>query len=279
MPLPKLPKRQADTHKGDYGKVLLIAGSSGMCGAAALASDGAYRGGAGLVTVACPSTLVPILSIKQTCAVVRPLPDTGDGSLAAEAALAVMGLATSASVLAIGPGLGVNPKTQEAIRQIVTAATLPMVIDADGLNAFATTPDLLSRGRIPRVLTPHRGELARLTRGSVRKDREAWAREAAERFHAIVVLKGHQTIVTDGSKSFFNRTGNPGMATGGSGDVLTGLIAAFIGQGLPPYDAACMGVHVHGHAGDIAARKLGEVSLMATDILHYLPEAVRKVSE
>ncbi|MCI0583480.1 MAG: NAD(P)H-hydrate dehydratase [Chloroflexi bacterium] len=276
MALSKLPRRAPDTHKGDYGRILIVAGSTGMCGAAALASDGAYRSGAGLVYLACPATLVPILSVKQTCAVVRPLPDTGEGFLSADASLAITGLAAGCSAVAIGPGLGLHPKTQEAVRQAVTAATLPLVIDADGLNAFAQTPELLAKGRVPRVLTPHRGELARLTPGAVRKDRESWAGEAASRFHSVVVLKGHQTIVADGSRSFVNKTGNPGMATGGSGDVLTGMIAALIGQGMSPYEAACLAVHLHGLAGDLAAKRCGQMSMMATDILDALPEAFKK---
>ena len=245
-----------------------------MCGAAALTSEGAYRAGAGLVTLACPSTLVPVLSTKQTCAVVRPLPDTGDGHLGAGAWRVIDELAQKCDVIAIGPGLGSNPQAREEVRMLVPTSSIPLVIDADGLNAFTDEPELLARGDAARILTPHPGELERLVPEV--ENREAWAREAAGRFHALVVLKGHHTIVTDGARTYVNKTGNPGMATGGSGDVLTGIIAALLGQKLEPYDAACLGVYIHGLAGDLAARELGEISMMATDLLDYLPMAFKK---
>lgn len=277
--LPRLPKRKFDAHKGDFGRILIVAGSAGMCGAAVLASNSAYRAGAGLVTLGVPETLVPVVGSLQTCAVIRGLPDSGGGALGNGTAQAVRELSEEVDVIAIGPGLGRHAETGEEARLSIATVDRPLVIDADALNAFVDHPELLGRGAAPRIFTPHPGELARLTGGQVRQDREAWAREAAKRFLGIVVLKGHRTVVTDGAETFLNRTGNPGMATGGTGDVLTGVIAALIGQGLSPWDAARLGVHLHGLAGDLAARKFGQVSLMATDLLEFLPAAIRKESK
>jgi len=178
----------------------------------------------------------------------------------------------------IGPGLSHAPMIAGIIREVVGALEIPMVLDADGLNAFEAFPELLARGHAPRVITPHPGEAARLLKSlpsEIQEKRAETAQELAERFLSVAVLKGHRTIVTDGKKSYVNKTGNPGMATGGTGDVLSGVIGALIGQKLSPYDAACLGVRLHGKAGDIAARKLGQVSLMATDVLAALPDAFR----
>jgi NAD(P)H-hydrate epimerase len=277
--LPRLPKRKPDTNKGDYGKVLVVAGSTGMVGAAVLCSEGAYRSGAGLVYIAVPASLVPIVSARQTCAVVRALPDTGGGLLAVAARERIAELAEGCDVVAMGPGLGLDPQTVEVVRETVTSVNKPLVLDADALNAFAEHPDLLARGAAPRVLTPHPGELARLIGRSIaeiQKERETIAKESAARFLGVLVLKGHRTIVTDGGRVYVNTTGNPGMATGGSGDVLAGMIAALVGQGLSPFDAARLAVYLHGMAGDIAAREVGPISLMATDLLTALPAAFRK---
>jgi NAD(P)H-hydrate epimerase len=266
-----LPRRKADTHKGDYGRVLIVAGSPGMAGAATLAGEAAYRSGAGLVTLACPSRVADVLSIKQTCAVVRPF-DEKDG------AETIMEYAAGCDVAVIGPGLSTAPGISAAVREVVNRLEIPFVLDADGLNAFESSTDLLTHGKAPRVLTPHPGEATRLTGltiDEIQASRESVARGMAKRFLAVTVLKGHRTIVTDGSRICVNRTGNPGMATGGSGDVLAGMIGALIGQKIAPYDAACLAVRLHGKAGDLAAREVGEVSLMATDILAALPRAFR----
>jgi NAD(P)H-hydrate epimerase len=268
----RLPKRKADSHKGDYGRVLVVAGSRGMAGAATLAAEAAYRSGAGLVYIACPSSLVDVMSIKQTCAVVWPFEEgTGVAQL--------LEYAHRCDVAVIGPGLSQAPKISEIVREVVGALEIPMVLDADGLNAFEAFPELLGRGSAPRVITPHPGEAARLLKSlpsDIQQNRAATAKELADRFLSVAVLKGHRTIITDGKQSTVNKTGNPGMATGGTGDVLAGMIGALIGQKLSPYDAACLGVHLHGKAGDIAARKWGQVSMMATDLLAALPEAFRK---
>lgn len=268
----RLSKRKPDSHKGDYGRVLIVAGSRGMAGAATLASEAAYRAGAGLVYLCCPSTLADILSIKQTCAVVWPFEER-------TAAAQILEYAQSCDVAVIGPGLSQAPAVAEAVREVVGAVEIPLVIDADGLNAFEAFPELLGRGHAPRVLTPHPGEAARLLKSlptDIQADRAAAAKELAERFLSVAVLKGHRTVVTDGKQVYVNKTGNPGMATGGSGDVLSGVIGALIGQKLTPFDAACLSVQLHGKAGDLAARKVGQVSLMATDLLAALPDAFRR---
>jgi NAD(P)H-hydrate epimerase len=267
-----LPKRKPDTHKGDYGRVLVVAGSPGMAGAAVLAGEAAYRSGAGLVYLAGPARVADILSIKQTCAVVLPFED-------ARAAEQILEYAARCTAAVIGPGLSQAAPIADAVREVVTRIEIPFVLDADGLNAFESAPEILTHGKAPRILTPHPGEASRLVKRPVpeiQADREAAAREMARRFLAVTVLKGHRTVVTDGKKTFVNRTGNPGMATGGSGDVLAGMIGALLGQGLPPYDAACLGVELHGRAGDQAARAMGQVSMMATDILDALPRVFRR---
>lgn len=266
-----LPPRRPDTHKGDYGTVLVVAGSPGMTGAAYLAAEAAYRAGAGLVVVACPQRVADILSIKHTCGIVRPFGRRGAvGQVLREAA--------RSTAAVIGPGLSHDPAAVRLVRKLASRLEIPFVLDADGLNAFHGRPALLARASAPRILTPHPGEAARLlgtTARDVQADREGAARELVRRFGGVAVLKGHRTLVTDGRRLFRNRTGNPGMATGGSGDVLAGVLGALLGQKLPPFEAACLGVEVHGRAGDLGSRDLGEVSLMATDLLAYLPYAFR----
>ena len=260
--LPPLPKRSPDANKGDCGRILVIAGSRGMAGAAVLTANGAYRGGAGLVTLAVPENIVDTVAALQVCGVVRALPAKIDE--------------LDADVLAVGPGLGADPATVAFVRKIVAGEKRPIVLDADGLNAFAGEPDLLAGSGPPRILTPHPGELGRLTGATpaaINRARRRAAEAAAKRFKSIVVLKGRGTIVTDGKRTEVNDTGNAGMATGGTGDVLTGLIAALVGQGMKPFEAARLGVHLHGRAGDLAAEKLGLHSIMATDLLDFLPAA------
>ncbi|HTF57562.1 MAG TPA: NAD(P)H-hydrate dehydratase [Planctomycetota bacterium] len=260
--LPKLPRRRPDAHKGDCGRVVIVAGSRGMAGAAVLASQAAYRGGAGLVTLVVPENVVDTIAALQVCAIVRAQPVNLDE--------------LEADVLAVGPGLGTAPATVAEVRRIVAATKRPLVLDADGLNAFAGEPGLLAASGPPRILTPHPGELARLTDSTpaaINRARRRAAETAAKRFKSIVVLKGRGTVITDGKRTEVNATGNAGMATGGAGDVLTGLIAALVGQGMKPWEAARLGVHLHGLAGDLAAQKLGERSLMATDLLDFLPAA------
>lgn len=275
--IPRLPRRRRESHKGDYGRVLVLAGSRGMVGAAALAGDAALRSGAGLVTIGTPASVYPILAGKVTCCTTRPLPETAAQTLSSRGARQIEELAEGFDVVALGPGLGRHPGTTRLVHRLASTLCKPVVMDADALNALAEKPAVLKRAPAPRILTPHPGEMARLLRGrALPRSREA-QREIAGQFAArhgvILVLKGHRSIITDGERVCINPTGNPGMATGGTGDVLTGAIAGILGQGLDPFEATVLANYMHGLAGDLAARELGEVSLMASDVLGYLPGA------
>jgi NAD(P)H-hydrate epimerase len=276
--LPGLPPRPADSHKGTFGRVLIVAGSRGMSGAAVLCGGAALRGGAGLVYVAVPVEVQPLVAGANPCYLTAALPQDEDGQLSDRAEADLLTLAASKDVVALGPGLGQGPALTALVASVVGRVQAPLLLDADGLNALAPQPERL-RGRPgPTILTPHPGEFARLLGTDVAavqgRRQELAARFAAE--HGVVlVLKGHRTVVTDGRRLYHNTTGNPGLATGGTGDVLTGLIAALLGQGLEPFAAAQLGVHLHGLAGDLARDELGEVSLIASDLLHYLPRAIR----
>lgn len=272
-----LPARVADSHKGDYGRVLIVAGSPGKSGAARLSALGALRSGAGLVTVATPR------SCQHTVAALAPeymtegLPETPDGSIDGEALDRVLGVACD--VVAAGPGLGTGAGTSSVVHGLVERASVPLVLDADALNVFASDPDRL-RGRpdAPIVVTPHPGEMARLTGTSasqVQADRIGTARSFATSHAVFVVLKGAQTIVAaPNGRVTINPTGNPGMATGGTGDVLTGMIAAWLAQLGDPERACGLAVYLHGLAGDLAAGAVGEVSLIATDLVGQLGPAI-----
>jgi len=272
-----LVPRASDTHKGTYGRVLVVAGSPGTAGAAVLSARGALRGGAGLVTVASPSSVYPIVAGQITEALVRPLTCAAEGGgIGLNAVEEVLELVGSTDVLAIGPGVGTSSETAEAVRQIISQAGVPTVIDADGLNALVGNLDRISESAEPRILTPHPGEMARLlgcSTGDVQGDRLASARRLAAETGALVVLKGHRTVLAQPvGPLVVNPTGNPGMATGGSGDVLTGLVAAFLAQRMEPAAAAELGVFIHGAAGDLAADELGEVALIAGDLVDLLPD-------
>lgn len=275
-----LPKRKADGHKGDYGHVFVIAGSTGMTGAAYLAAEAAVLSGAGLVTCGIPKSLNPIMAVKLTEAMTLPLEDGGLGAFTLPAFARIFDFSKKADVVALGPGISQGPEIEALVKKILIAVDRPIVLDADGINAIAREPQALLARRSPTVITPHAGELGRLLKKdakSIQKQRKEAAIETACRFKVITVLKGHGTVVADPKKNLYvNATGNPGMASGGCGDVLTGIIAAFIGQGLSPFDAAKFGVYVHGAAGDLAAEEKGELSLRATDILEKLPEVLRR---
>lgn len=281
IPVPKLPPRAADAHKGTFGRVLVIAGSRGMSGAAVLAGSAALRGGAGLVEVASPLEVVPIVAAGNPCYLTAGCEHDAHGRLAASTADVLVGLAGWANVVAVGPGLGQSEVMPGLVTALIDRAGKPLVIDADGLNALAKIPVDTWRGRRhPVVLTPHPGEFARLTgrpTAEVRDRRQELAVEYAATQQVVLLLKGHETLVTDGRRLYRNTTGNPGMATGGTGDVLSGLIAALIGQGLPAFEAAVLGAWAHGRAGDLAAGQLGQAGLVATDLLTYLPAALREV--
>jgi ADP-dependent NAD(P)H-hydrate dehydratase len=274
--VPTLPPRAPDSHKGDFGRVLLVAGSRGMSGAAILCGSAALRGGAGLVRVAVAADILPIVAAGNPCYMTAPLSCDGQGRLAAEAEAEVLRLA--ADVVAAGPGLGQSPAVSAVVRALLGRFAGPLVLDADALNVLAGQTEALRGRTVPPVLTPHPGEFARLLGRKVSAD-PAERRHLATQFAAehgiVLVLKGHGTVVTDGRRVTVNTTGNPGMATGGSGDILTGLIAALLGQRLEPFAAAQLGTHLHGLAGDLARDELGEASLIATDLIAYLPRAMR----
>ena len=274
--IPYLPPRAADANKGTFGRVVVAAGSRGMSGAAVLCASAALRGGAGLVRLAVPAGVLPLVAVANPCYLTEPLPDEADGRLADAAAGPLAELVRDSTAAALGPGLGRGHPIAGVLRAVLGMSATPLVLDADALNVLAIHPELLPRAGGPVVLTPHPGEFARMLGtevAAVQADREGLAvRFAAER-RAVVVLKGHRTVVTDGDRVAVNATGNPGMATGGTGDVLAGLTAALLAQGLAPFEAARLAVHLHGLAGDLARDELGEVSLIASDLLDYLPRA------
>ncbi len=276
-----LPARPPDSHKNDFGHVLVIGGSRGMMGAPRLAALGALRGGAGLVTLGVPESLEPIAAGGPWEAMTFPLPEhRGRLSDRAVSVLKLFLRPRRVTCVALGPGLGVRKETAGFVRGYLRSVDVPTVLDADGLNALALLGP--SPAEAPLILTPHPGEMARLLRTStesVQKDRRSAVREAARRFHAVVVLKGHGTLVSDGDKIWQNSTGNPGMAAGGMGDVLAGLIAALFAQ-VTAQDAperlwrsAVLGVYLHGKAGDLACKETGQRSLLATDVAVALPQA------
>ncbi|WP_425060255.1 Bifunctional NAD(P)H-hydrate repair enzyme Nnr [Sporomusa carbonis] len=272
-----LPCRSPAAHKGMNGRLAVVAGSRGLSGAAAMTAEGALRAGAGLVTLAAPASLQDILAVKLTEVMTKPLPETATGGISQEAVPDIAGLSAASDVLAIGPGLGRHEETAAAVRAVIAAADCPLVIDADALNALVGYTDILSECNALPVLTPHPGEMARLTGLSsqaVNADRINIARQAAAEWGSIVVLKGARTVVAfpDG-EVYINTTGNAGMATGGTGDALTGIIAGLIAQGLSSHDAAVAGVYIHGLAGDVAAQA-GMVGMTATDLIKAVPAAL-----
>jgi NAD(P)H-hydrate epimerase len=279
-----MPPRPADSHKGRFGTVLVIAGSRGMAGAAALAGASALRSGAGLVRVASAAEVQPTVASFEPSYMTYPLPCDDQGMIRNEASQPILSrMADAASVIAIGPGLGQSDDTRALLRWLIESTKPPLVIDADGLNVLAGQMHLLDGLERPVVLTPHPGEFARLaetTVARVQADRVEQAAELARRGEGlVVVLKGAGTVVTDGRRAYVNNTGNPGMATGGAGDVLTGVIAALVGQGLGAFAGAQLGVFIHGLAGDIARDQNGVVGMIAGDIVDALPDAFYHASQ
>jgi ADP-dependent NAD(P)H-hydrate dehydratase len=278
--LPLLPPRPPDSHKGTFGRVLVIAGSRGMSGAAILCGLGALRGGAGLVQVASPQEVQPIVAQANPCYLTAALPQDDAGRLSVRALDNIRELASLATVVAIGPGLGQSAALEFLLTRLLNELARPLVLDADALNNLAQLGSSVLRSTSAvRILTPHPGEFARLLGVStavVQTQREELAARFAREHGVIVVLKGHGTIVTDGERIYRNSTGNPGMATGGSGDVLTGLLAALLAQRLEPFTAAQLAVFIHGRAGDLAREAKGEIGLIASDFADYLPLAIRQ---
>ena len=286
MRLPtRLLRRKPDSHKGDYGHVFVVAGSARFSGAAVLCAEAALASGAGLVTLGIPRSLnSAIIRIKPKEVMTLPLAETKDAALSRTAYAAIAAFAQKADVVALGPGLSQEKQTQQLVRRIIAGVHRDMVIDADGLNALAGHLDLLAKARKglrALVLTPHPGEMARLTGSTaacVQKDRKKVAKNFACRYNVVLVLKGHTTVVADSKSLYSNMTGNPGMAKAGSGDVLTGMIASFMGQGLSAFEAAKYGAYLHGCAGDLAAKKKTQLGMRASDIIGMLPEAIRRSS-
>ena len=268
-----LPDRKENAHKGNFGKVLLLCGSRGFTGAAYLAAMGALRTGAGLVYLGVPESIYQIEAIKLNEAIVFPLPDR-EGMLCPEAIPLLADRLPQMDAVVLGCGLGQSQGAEGVVRWVLEQARCPLVLDADGINLLSRHRDVL-RGRAgATILTPHQGEFVRLG-FPIGEDRMASARQAAQELGCVMVLKGHGTCVTDGQREYINPTGNPGMAVGGSGDVLSGIIGSLLGQGLAPLEAAACGCWVHGAAGDQCARDLGQYGMLPTDMLNALPRLLK----
>jgi len=280
MRLPsRLLHRNPKAHKGDFGHIFILAGSAKFSGAAVLCSEAALRAGAGLVTLGIPKSLNnAIIKIKPKEVMTLPLPQTWSGSLSLGGYKKIKAFIKNIDVLVMGPGLSQDKSTQSLVRKIVAKTDKSTVIDADGLNALIGHLDLLRRKNI--IITPHPGEMARLLGVSIKKvqgKRKDIAKKFAKDYKVTVVLKGHNTVVADYRDNLYiNKTGNPGMATAGSGDVLTGMIGAFLGQGLNPFNAAKYAVYLHGLAGDLAAKEKTQLGMIASDIIKKIPEAIKK---
>ncbi len=277
--LPKLASRDPEGHKGSYGRAMIIGGSRGKAGAPALAGMATLRSGSGLVTVVVPRGVQETVAGFEPSLMTVGLGEAACDYLQQESLAEIFELAANQTCLALGPGMGTAASTLRLVHALYQKLSQPMVLDADALNAMSEWKEGLTLNAGPRILTPHPGEFQRLSGKKCADDLNERAEQAATLASQdrIVVLKGHHTIVTDGERVSFNQTGNPGMATGGSGDSLTGIITALLGQGMTPWAAARLGVHVHGLAGDLAAEELGEVSLIASDIIDYLPLAFQRV--
>jgi NAD(P)H-hydrate epimerase len=275
-PLPVLPRRTSESNKGSYGRVLLVGGARGMTGAIGLAGMACLRSGAGLTELAVAQSCQAIVASYEPSYMTIGLSDDADGRLIAAAIYELEPHLAKSTTLACGPGLALTGGTESLVLSLYERFARPAVFDADALNALAHHPDRLAQHAGPRVLTPHPGEFARLTGKTITEVQAArieLARDFARRNQVVVILKGHQSCITDGQRLALNTTGNPGMATGGTGDVLTGIVAALLAQGLEAYDAARLAAHLHGLAGDLAAAELGETSLIASDLVRHLPAA------
>lgn len=268
-----LPDRDVLAHKGDFGRILLLCGSRGYTGAAYLAAMGALRSGAGLVYLGVTESIYAIEALKLNEPIVFPLPDEG-GMLAVSAVEQIRELLPKMDAVLVGPGLGQSKGTLAALKTVLREFGGPVVLDADGINLLARHKYLLRGRTAPTVLTPHEGEFARLA-GQITPDRQTAAEMLAREMGCIVVLKGHGTIITDGVVCYQNTTGNPGMAVGGSGDVLAGMITSLLGQHIVPLEAAAVGTWLHGAAGDRCAEKLGQYAMLPTDLLEELPRLMK----
>ena len=268
-----LPDRDPWGHKGNYGKILLLCGSRGYTGAAALSAMGALRTGAGLVFLGVPESIYAIEAIKLNEPVVFPLPDE-EGKLSEIAIDEIVDRLSRMDAVLIGCGLGQSQGTMAVLKAVLETAECPVVVDADGINLLAQNISLLRERTAPTILTPHDGEFARLG-GILTEDRMTSAREFAKQMGCVLLLKGHRTCISDGEVCYENSTGNPGMAVGGSGDVLAGMIVSLLGQGIAPLEAAACGAWLHGAAGDLCASQLGQYGMLPTDMLNVLPRLLK----
>jgi len=284
MRLPtQLLRRKADSHKGDYGHILILAGSARFSGAGLLCAESALRSGAGLVTLAVPKSInLALIRNKAKEIMTLPLPETKDGTLSLGAFRKVISFLKNADVLIIGPGLGKNASTYALIRKIIRKTQLPMVLDADALGALNKHLEILKTHKGSLILTPHQKEMALLfgiDLDFIKKNRKLVAKKYAKHYNNIIILKGHNTVVGNaGGRCYVNRTGNPGMATAGSGDVLSGIVGALLSQGLDAFRAAKFATYIHGLAGDMAAKDKTQMGLIASDIISRIPDAIKKCS-
>lgn len=268
-----LPDRPIAAHKGDFGKIFLLAGSVGYTGAPVLSALGALRSGAGLVFLGVPESIYQIAAMKLTEPIVFPLPQQ-NGMLAEEAMPVILQKLQKMDAVLMGPGMGQSEATEKIVCQVLMAYHGPVVLDADGINLIGKHKDILRERTSPTILTPHAGEFQRLT-GWGGKERLESAAKAAADLGVILVLKGHDTVITDGKFAYVNPTGNPGMAVGGSGDVLAGILVSLLGQGIPPLEAAACSAWIHGAAGDQCAKELGQYGMLPTDMLKILPRLLK----
>lgn len=275
------PKRPAESHKGHYGSVMLLCGSEGYTGAAAFAAFAAVRGGAGLVNICVPRAIYNITAVKLNESIVTPMPCDDDGKISADALPELLERAKKADVMLIGCGLGRSPDVSKVVQTLVKEAPTQLILDADGINGLEGNIDLLSQASCTPILTPHDGELARLFGGEVpfaAENRLSQTVKCAQRLSSTLVRKGHRTMVADRFGNVcINTAGNPGMARGGSGDLLAGLVAAFSAQGIAGFEAASAAVYVHALAGDLAARELGEVGMTPGDMILGIPRVLKKI--
>lgn len=268
-----LPDRDDFAHKGDFGKILLLCGSRGYTGAAALAAMGALRSGAGLVFLGVPESIYAIEAVKLTESIVFPLPDE-NGMLSGAAVPQILERLPRMDAVLIGPGLGQSAGTLAAVKAVLERFDGPVVVDADGINILAAHKDILRGRAASTILTPHDGEFARLG-GVIGNDRAAAAENMARQLGCIMLLKGHETVITDGVETYINHTGNPGMAVGGSGDVLAGILVSLLGQGIAPLEVAACGAWLHGAAGDLCAARMGQYGMLPGDMVSALPRLLK----
>lgn len=271
--LSMLPDRPNDSHKGTFGKILLLCGSRGFTGAAALAAMGALRSGAGLTYLAVPESIYEIEAVKLTEPVIFPV-DDDNGTYSISGVPQIDDLLTGKDAVLVGPGIGRSDGATAVVRTVLESFSGPVVVDADGINVLSAHKDILRGRTSPTILTPHDGEFQRFG-GNLTEDRIRSAAEMATQYSCVVLLKGCRTIITDGMRCYCNHTGNPGMATGGSGDVLSGIIVSLLGQGLPPLEAAACGAWLHGAAGDLCAKEIGQYGMLPSDMVNVLPRLMK----